>query len=92
MSFHSRVKLDHPVSIGGYVCPHLPSQPICMHLDPCCRSPNRGLDGRQQNRIDRQCLLGMEIYVKALVTGQLVTLSTLVSFNTNAVGPLSVSH
>jgi hydrophobe/amphiphile efflux-1 (HAE1) family protein len=33
-----------------------------------------------------------EIYVKAPVTGQLVPLSTLVSFNTNAIGPLSVSH
>jgi hydrophobe/amphiphile efflux-1 (HAE1) family protein len=33
-----------------------------------------------------------EIYVKAPATGQLVPLSTLVSFNTNAVGPLSVAH
>ena len=33
-----------------------------------------------------------QIYVKAPVTGQLVPLSTLVSFNTNAVGPLQVSH
>jgi hydrophobe/amphiphile efflux-1 (HAE1) family protein len=33
-----------------------------------------------------------DIYVKAPVTGQLVPLSTLVSFNTNTVGPLSVSH
>src|SRR5580704_15397421 len=33
-----------------------------------------------------------QIYVKAPGTGQLVPLSTLVSFNTNSVGPLSVSH
>jgi hydrophobe/amphiphile efflux-1 (HAE1) family protein len=33
-----------------------------------------------------------QIYVKAPVTGQLVPLSTLVTFNTNAVGPLAVSH
>ncbi len=33
-----------------------------------------------------------QIYVKAPVTGQLVPLSTLVSFNTNAVGPLAVPH
>jgi hydrophobe/amphiphile efflux-1 (HAE1) family protein len=33
-----------------------------------------------------------QIYVKAPVSGQLVPLSTLVSFNTNTVGPLSVSH
>ena len=33
-----------------------------------------------------------QIYVKAPLSGQLVPLSTLVTFNTNAVGPLSVSH
>ncbi len=33
-----------------------------------------------------------QIYVKAPATGQLVPLSTLVSFNTNRVGPLAVSH
>jgi hydrophobe/amphiphile efflux-1 (HAE1) family protein len=33
-----------------------------------------------------------QIYVKAPGTGQLVPLSTLVTFNTNAVGPLAVSH
>ena len=33
-----------------------------------------------------------DIYVKAPLTGQLVPLSTLVSFNTNNVGPLQVSH
>jgi multidrug efflux pump subunit AcrB len=33
-----------------------------------------------------------EIYVKAPVTGQAVPLSTLVTFDTNGTGPLSVSH
>ncbi len=33
-----------------------------------------------------------ELYVKAPATGQLVPLSTLVTFNTDASGPLSVSH
>jgi hydrophobe/amphiphile efflux-1 (HAE1) family protein len=33
-----------------------------------------------------------QIYVKAPGTGQLVPLSTLVTFNTNSVGPLAVSH
>jgi hydrophobe/amphiphile efflux-1 (HAE1) family protein len=33
-----------------------------------------------------------EIYVKAPSTGQLVPLSTLVSFNTDGIGPLAVSH
>jgi hydrophobe/amphiphile efflux-1 (HAE1) family protein len=33
-----------------------------------------------------------QIYVKAPLTGQLVPLSTLVTFNTNGVGPLQVSH
>jgi multidrug efflux pump subunit AcrB len=33
-----------------------------------------------------------QIYVKAPLTGQLVPLSTLVSFNTNSIGALAVSH
>jgi spermidine dehydrogenase len=59
MSFHSRVKLDYPVSLGGYFCPRLPSQPICLHLTHVAVAPNRGLDGRAQNRIGRQSLLDM---------------------------------
>jgi spermidine dehydrogenase len=31
-SFHSRVKLDYPVSIGGYTCARDPAEPIVLHL------------------------------------------------------------
>jgi spermidine dehydrogenase len=31
-SFHSRVKLDYPVSMGGYRCPRNPSEPMVLHL------------------------------------------------------------
>jgi spermidine dehydrogenase len=31
-SFHSRVKLDYPVSMGGYRCPRDPSEPMLLHL------------------------------------------------------------
>ncbi len=31
-SFHSRIKLDYPVSIGGYQCSTDPSQPTVLHL------------------------------------------------------------
>ena len=32
MSFHCRVKLDYPVSMGGYHHPRDPSEPIGLHL------------------------------------------------------------
>ncbi len=31
-SFHSRVKLDYPVSMGGYRCPRDPAEPMVLHL------------------------------------------------------------
>jgi len=31
-SFHSRVKLDYPVSMGGYACTRDPAEPIVLHL------------------------------------------------------------
>jgi spermidine dehydrogenase len=31
-SFHSRVKLDYPVSLGGYHCPREPGEPMLLHL------------------------------------------------------------
>jgi spermidine dehydrogenase len=31
-SFHSRVKLDYPVSMGGYTCARDPAEPIVLHL------------------------------------------------------------
>ena len=43
MSFHSRVKLDYPVSLGGYRHPRSPSEPMCLHLTHVAGAPNQGL-------------------------------------------------
>ena len=59
MSFHSRVKLDFPVSLGGYRHPRNPSEPICLHLVHVPGAPNRGLDARTQFRLGRARLLDM---------------------------------
>ena len=31
-SFHSRVKLDYPVSMGDYRCPRDPAEPMVLHM------------------------------------------------------------
>src|SRR5262249_53806039 len=59
MSFHSRVKLDFPVSLGGYRHARDPSEPTCLHLVHVPRAPNRGLDARAQFRIGQARLLDM---------------------------------
>jgi spermidine dehydrogenase len=59
MSFHTRVKLDYPVSLGGYRHPRDPSEPMCLHLSHVATVPNRGLDAREQWRIGRMNLLQM---------------------------------
>src|SRR5215831_7377717 len=59
MSFHSRVKLDFPVSLGGYRHARDPSEPICLHLVHVPGAPNRGLDARAQFRIGQARLLDM---------------------------------
>jgi spermidine dehydrogenase len=59
MSFHCNVKLDFPVSLGGYRCARDPSEPICLHLVHVPCAPNQGLDARDQFRIGRQSLLSM---------------------------------
>jgi spermidine dehydrogenase len=59
MSFHSRVKLDFPVSLGGYRHARDPSEPICLHLVHVPGAPNRGLDARAQFRIGQAQLLAM---------------------------------
>jgi spermidine dehydrogenase len=58
MSFHSRLKLDYPVSLGGYRHPRKPSEPMCLHLVHVPHEP--GLDARDQARVGRQKLLDME--------------------------------
>ena len=50
MSFHSTVKLDFPVSLGGYDHPRDPNTPIVVHLVHVPGDPNKGLDARRQFR------------------------------------------
>ncbi|MPZ59334.1 MAG: NAD(P)-binding protein [Rhizobiales bacterium] len=59
MSFHTRVKLDFPVSLGGYRHPRDPAGPIGLHMVHVPGEPNQGLDARSQFRIGRLKLLDM---------------------------------
>jgi spermidine dehydrogenase len=59
MSFHSRVKLDFPVSLGGYRHPRDPAEPILVHMVHVPGAPNQGLDARAQFRAGRAQLLAM---------------------------------
>jgi len=59
MSFHSRVALDFPVSLGGYRNPRDPAQPMVLHLEHVPGAPNSGLDARAQFRIGAANLLAM---------------------------------
>jgi spermidine dehydrogenase len=60
MSYHSRVKLDYPVSLGGYRHPRNPSEPIGLHMVYVPVGPSPGLHARTQYRFGRAKLLGME--------------------------------
>ncbi|MGZ5866639.1 MAG: NAD(P)-binding protein [Xanthobacteraceae bacterium] len=59
MSFHSTVRLDFPVSLGGYEHPRDPDGPILLHLVHVPCEPNKGLDAREQFRKGRQKLYDM---------------------------------
>jgi len=59
MSFHSRVALDFPVSLGGYRHARDPAEPILLHLEHVPGAPNSGLDARAQFRTGRTKLLEM---------------------------------
>jgi spermidine dehydrogenase len=59
MSFHSRVALDFPVSLGGYRCAQDPSEPILLHLVHVPGASNSGLDARSQFRIGAAKLFAM---------------------------------
>ena len=59
MSFHSRVALDFPVSLGGYRHPRDPGEPMCLHLVHVAGAPNQGLTARQQFKIGQTKLLQM---------------------------------
>ena len=45
------MKLDFPVSLGGYRHPRDPSEPMLLHLVHVPGAPNQGLDARAQFRI-----------------------------------------
>jgi len=49
--YHTRVNLDHPVSIGGYECPKNPDQPIVVHMEKAACKP--GLPAREQHKLGR---------------------------------------
>lgn len=56
-STYARLKLDYPVSLGGYEHPKNPDEPICVHMYAALTTPNQGLDARAQSQIGRQALL-----------------------------------
>ncbi|MBX9773681.1 MAG: NAD(P)/FAD-dependent oxidoreductase [Xanthobacteraceae bacterium] len=59
MSFHSRVALDFPVSLGGYRHPRDPAEPMVLHLVHVAGAPNQGLTARQQFKVGQAKLLQM---------------------------------
>ena len=59
MSFHCRIKLDYPVSLGGYRHSRDPSEPMCLHLVHVPNESNPGMEARDQFRLGRIHLLEM---------------------------------
>ncbi|MFJ4373088.1 FAD-dependent oxidoreductase [Pseudomonas japonica] len=55
---YSRIKLDYPVSMGGYEHPRDPSQAIGLHLVYVPTTPNVGMNARDQARAGRARLYG----------------------------------
>ncbi|MNC00868.1 protoporphyrinogen oxidase [compost metagenome] len=55
---YSRIKLDYPVSMGGYNHPKDPTQPIGLHMVYVPTSPNSGMNARDQARAGRGRLYG----------------------------------
>ncbi|AFY18237.1 NAD(P)-binding protein [Pseudomonas sp. UW4] len=55
---YSRIKLDYPVSMGGYDHPNDPTQPIGLHMVYVPTSPNSGMNARDQARAGRGRLYG----------------------------------
>jgi len=58
MGFYARLKLDYPVSLGGYRCPVRPDEPILLHLVHVPSVPFAGLDQRAAWRAARGQLYG----------------------------------
>ncbi|KAB2851088.1 MAG: NAD(P)-binding protein [Hyphomicrobiaceae bacterium] len=57
MLFHSLVKLDYPVSLGGYKFSRDPAAPAVLHLVHVPTEPGQNLDQRDQARAGRARLL-----------------------------------
>ncbi|WP_448652682.1 NAD(P)-binding protein [Pseudomonas fluorescens] len=55
---YSRIKLDYPVSMGGYDHPRDPTQPIGLHMVYVPTSPNSEMNARDQARAGRGKLYG----------------------------------
>jgi spermidine dehydrogenase len=55
--YFSNIKLDYPVSLGGYRNPRDPSEPMLLHLVHVPLTPNQGLSNVEQFRLGRQRLL-----------------------------------
>lgn len=59
-TFHSRVKLDYPVAMGGYRCAFDPSEPILVHMVYVPLVPT-ATDPRAALRAARKTLFGLKI-------------------------------
>jgi spermidine dehydrogenase len=58
LAFHSRVKLDYPVHLGGYRSPVRPEEPMCLHLVHVPSFPASGMTARTLAQAGRAKLLG----------------------------------
>jgi len=56
-AYFCNIKLDFPVSLGGYQSPRDPDEPMLLHLVHVPLTPNQGLTNVQQFRVGRQRLL-----------------------------------
>jgi spermidine dehydrogenase len=70
--YFSNIKLDYPVSLGGYRHPRDPNEPMLLHMVRIPLTPNQGLSNVEQFRQGRQQLLNtpFEEFEKQ-ITGQL---------------------
>jgi spermidine dehydrogenase len=55
--YFSNIKLDYPVSLGGYRHPRDPGEPMLLHMEHMPLTPNQGLTNVEQFRLGRQLLL-----------------------------------
>ncbi|HCN45082.1 MAG TPA: spermidine dehydrogenase [Pseudomonas sp.] len=55
---YSRIKLDYPVSMGGYEHPRDPAKAIGLHMVYVPTTPNAGMNARDQARTGRAKLYG----------------------------------